>query len=71
MKCPKCQTSFHPQMENRWLGRNAKDVNVYLFYQIFPECKDPVVGFREQRKDELYVMSNDIKDLILLTREKS
>jgi hypothetical protein len=71
MKCPSCQISFHPQMSINWVGMNASNANVYVYYQLCPECREPVVGYREQRKDESFVLSSDLKDLILLSKQKS
>src|SRR5215218_8537172 len=70
MKCPYCSVAFHPQMERTWIGKNAKGMNIYVFYQICPECQESVGGIKEQRKDEWFLSSSDVEGVILLTKEK-
>jgi phage terminase large subunit GpA-like protein len=70
MKCPACQVSFHPQMHNTLVGTNANNANVYVYFQICPDCKEPVIGIKEAKKDEFFLLASDAQDLILLTRQK-
>lgn len=56
MECPNCQTTFYPQMHTQLIGSNSRGMNVFVYYQMCPECKEPVVGVRE------------LKDLLALYR---
>ena len=70
MKCPTCQTDFYPHMSNTLVGKNRNNVSVFLYYQLCPECKEPVIGIIEATKGEAYLSPDDITGLILLTRDK-
>ena len=71
MKCPTCETVFHPHMNNTLIGKNAKNNNIFIYYQICPECREPIVGLKEALKGEIYLNPNDVGGLILLTRHES
>jgi len=58
-------------MNNAYIGTNTNNVNIYVYFQLCPECKEPIIGVREQRKDEIYPLSIDIQGLALLTKKKS
>jgi phage terminase large subunit GpA-like protein len=68
MECPHCQTSFYPQMHTQLIGSNSKGMNVFVYYQMCPECNEPVVGVRELK--DLLALSIDVQDLTLLTKPK-
>ena len=70
MKCPACQVSFHPQMHNTLVGTNANNTNVYVYFQMCPDCKEPIIGVKEAKKDEFFLLASDVQGLILLTRQK-
>jgi len=70
MKCPACQVSFHPQTHNTLVGTNTNNANVYVYFQICPDCKEPVIGTKEAKEDEFFLLASDVQDLILLTRQK-
>jgi hypothetical protein len=53
-------------MSNQIIGQNKNKVDVYVFYQICPECKDPIIGVREKRHDEIWV--SDVEGLTLLKK---
>jgi hypothetical protein len=58
-------------MRNSLIGTNAKGVSVYVYYQMCPECKEPIVRVREKRQDEFLSASPyDVQNLILLVKEK-
>ena len=70
MKCPNCNVSFHPQMMNFFRGRNSRGANVHVFFQLCAECKEPIVGVKEQQPNEYFVGYNDIKGLTLMVKQK-
>jgi hypothetical protein len=43
-------------------------MNIFVYYQMGPECKEPVVGVRELK--DLLALSIDVQDLTLLTKPK-
>lgn len=47
MKCLSCGVSFDPQMHQNLIGRNANTNLVYVYFQMCPECKQPIVGVKE------------------------
>lgn len=57
-------------MNNTLVGKNRNNNSVFLYYQLCPECKEPIIGIVEAAKGEAYLSPNDIDGLILLTREK-
>jgi hypothetical protein len=70
MKCPNCDVGFHPQMENHLIGENKRGINVFVFYQMCPECKEPITGAREARSGEYFPSSSDVEGLALLTKSQ-
>jgi len=44
------------------IGRNGKGHYVYVYYQICPECKEPIVGIKEGGP------SNNVEGITLLKR---
>jgi hypothetical protein len=47
MKCPTCDISFFPDMQFSAIGRNGRKEYVYVYYQMCPECKEPIIGLKE------------------------
>ena len=70
MECPTCNISLHPDMRNSLIGKNKRNVSIFVFYQICPECGEPIVGIKESNLGELYMNPNDDKGLIFLTRRR-
>jgi transposase len=68
MECPNCQTSFYPQLHTQLIEINSRGMNVSVYYQMCPECKEPAVGVRELK--DLLALSIDVQDLTLLTKPK-
>jgi hypothetical protein len=68
LTCSNCQTIFVPQMRTQLMGSNARGMYVFVYYQLYPKCKEPIVGVKEQ--EDLDAMNIDIKDLTLLTKPK-
>jgi hypothetical protein len=70
MLCPTCQMNIHPQMSNVFIGKNGRNNGVFIYYQICPECKEPVVGIKESLKGEVYLNPNEVEGLVILTKER-
>ena len=70
MICPTCRTSFHPHMSNSFIGKNGRNNNVFIYYQICPECREPIVGLKESLKGEVYLNPNDVEGLVIFTNER-
>jgi hypothetical protein len=66
--CSNCQTSFVPQMRTQLIGTNTRGMYVFVYYQLCPKCKEPIVGVKEQK--DLVALNIDIKDLTLLRKPK-
>jgi transcription initiation factor IIE alpha subunit len=64
--CANCQTIFVLQMRTQLMGSNSKAMYVFVYYQLCPNCKEPIVGVKEQK--DLDALNIDIKDLILLIK---
>jgi hypothetical protein len=50
------------------MGSNTRGMYVFVYYQLYPNCKEPIVGVKEQK--DLDALNIDIKDLILLIKPK-
>jgi hypothetical protein len=50
------------------MGSNTRGLYVFVYYQLCPNCKEPIVGVKEQK--DLDALNIDIKDLILLIKPK-
>jgi hypothetical protein len=52
LACPNCQTIFVPQMRTQLTGSNTRGmyvfVYVFVYYQLCPNCKESIVGVKEQ-----------------------
>jgi hypothetical protein len=48
LACPNCQTIFVPQMLTHLMGSNTRGMYVFVYYQLCPNCKEPIVGVKEQ-----------------------
>ena len=68
LTCANCQTIFDPQMRTQLMGSNTRGMYVFVYYQLCPNCKEPIVGVREQK--DLDAMNIDVQDLTLLTKTK-
>jgi hypothetical protein len=68
MKCPNCKKDFHHQMRTQLMGSNTRGMYVFVYYQLCPNCKEPIVGVKEQ--EDLDASNIDIKDLTLLTKPR-
>ena len=68
--CPICQTNFHPHMNNSIVGKNARNYTIFVYYQICPECKEPIIGIKESAKGEVYLNPNDVEGLVLMSSRR-
>jgi transcription initiation factor IIE alpha subunit len=50
------------------MGINTRGMYVFVYYQLCPKCKEPIVGVKEQ--EDLDALNIDIKDLTLLRKPK-
>jgi hypothetical protein len=55
-------------MRTQLMGSNTRGMYVFVYYQLCPNCKEPIVGVREQK--DLDAMNIDVQDLTLLTKTK-
>ena len=67
LTCPTCQTKFHPHMNNSIVGKNARNNTIFVYYQICPECREPIIGIKESIKGEIYLNPNDVENLVLVS----
>ncbi len=70
MECPICQTNLHPNMNNTLIGKNKRNTSIFEYYQICPECGEPIIGIKESSRGEVYMNPNDIEGLVFLSKEK-
>jgi hypothetical protein len=66
--CSNCQISFVPQMRTQLMGSNNSGMYVFVYYQLCPNCKEPIVGVKEQ--NDLDALNSDIKELKILTKPR-
>lgn len=64
MKCPSCKENFHPQMNNHFIGMNSKKKYVFVYFQMCPACKNPVLGTKES--DKGFLLNSETDDIQLL-----
>jgi hypothetical protein len=57
-------------MTNLFIGKNGRNNNVFIYYQICPECREPIVGIKESLKGEVYLNPNDVEGLVIFTNER-
>jgi hypothetical protein len=70
MECPTCKLQLHPNMHSTLIGKNVRNISIFIFYQICPECGEPIVGIKESPRGELYMNPNNIEGLIFLLKER-
>lgn len=69
MECPTCQSQLHSNMNNALVGKNKRNVSIFVYFQICPECDEPIIGIKEATRGEVYMNPNNIEGLILLRKE--
>lgn len=70
MECPTCQTRIHSSMNNVLIGKNKKNFSVFVYFQICPECDEPIVGIKVATKGEIYMNPSNTEGLVLLRKEQ-
>jgi hypothetical protein len=55
-------------MWNFPIGLNKENRQVYVYYQICPNCKDAIVGIKTPKEGSFICYPNDTEGLILLHR---
>ena len=70
MECPICQTILHPNMNNALIGKNQRNISMFICYQICPECGEPIVGIKESSKGDIYMNPNNIEGITFLTKDR-
>lgn len=53
-------------MHNALIGRNKRNASIFVYFQICPECDEPIVGIKEATRGEVYMNPNNIEGLVLL-----
>jgi len=53
-------------MHNALVGRNKRNTSIFVYFQICPECDEPIVGIKEATRGEVYMNPNNIEGLVLL-----
>lgn len=69
MECPTCQSPLHSNMNNALVGKNKRNASIFVYFQICPECDEPIIGIKEATRGEVYMNPNNIEGLILLRKE--
>jgi hypothetical protein len=54
-------------MRNPIIGQNADGINLFAYFQMCPECKQPIVGVKET--SSYYPLDSDVEGLTLLTKK--
>ncbi len=70
MECPICQTNLHPNMNNALIGKNQRNISIFVYYQICSECGEPIVGIKESSKGDIYMNPNNIEGITFLTKDR-
>ena len=56
-------------MWNFPIGLNKENKQVYVYYQIYPNCKDAIVGIKTPKEGSFICYPNDTEGLILLHKQ--
>ncbi len=70
MECPTCKLQLHPNMKNSFIGKNIQNISLFVYYQICPECGEPIIGIKESTIGELYMNPNNVEGLVFLKKER-
>ena len=70
MECPICSFNLHPNMQNSFVGKNQQNIGIFVYYQLCPECGEPIVGIKEAPKGEIYMNPNNVEGLVFLKKER-
>jgi hypothetical protein len=69
MECPTCQSQLHSNMNNALVGKNKRNASIFVYFQICPECDEPIIGIKEAARGEVYMNPNNMEGLVLLRKE--
>jgi predicted metal-dependent enzyme (double-stranded beta helix superfamily) len=69
MECPTCQSQLHSNMNNALVGKNKRNASIFVYFQICPECDEPIIGIKEAARGEVYMNPNNIEGLVLWRKE--
>jgi hypothetical protein len=56
-------------MNNALVGKNKRNASIFVYFQICPECDEPIIGIKEAARGEVYMNPNNIEGLVLLRKE--
>jgi hypothetical protein len=56
-------------MNNALVGKNKRNASIFVYFQICPECDEPIIGIKEATRGEVYMNPNNIEGLVLLGKE--
>ncbi len=57
-------------MNNSLIGKNKINISIFVYYQICPECGEPIVGIKKSPMGELYMNPNDVEGLVFLIKDR-
>ncbi len=57
-------------MNNSLIGKNKRNTSLFVYYQICPECGEPIVGIKESSRGELYMNPNDVEGMVFLIKDR-
>ncbi len=55
-------------MSNTLIGRNKRNISIFIYYQLCPECDEPIVGIKEAYRGEVYMKPSNVEGLVLLKK---
>ena len=58
-------------MNNSLIGKNKKNTSLFVYYQICPECGEPIVGIKESTRGELYMNPNNVEGMVFLIKDRN
>jgi hypothetical protein len=47
-------------MNNALIGKNKRNASIFVYFQICPECDEPIIGIKEATRGEVYMNPNNI-----------
>jgi len=56
-------------MNNALIGKNKRNASIFVYFQICPECDEPIIGIKEATRGEVYMNPNNTEGLVLLRKE--
>ena len=60
--------SFKDEQRSCW--KEQKECKYFVYFQLCPECEEPIIGVKEAVKGEIYMNPNDTEGLLLLKKER-